>query len=403
MDRKISVRFLKLGMFVSKLDRPWLGTPFPFQGFVIESRKQIGLLKKYCKTLYIDPERGEPADSYLEEQPEPPKKKLFENTVEYPEVNTLEAELPAAKKALEAASQDVEEIMENIRVSQRIDMKAIRQVVTPILESIIRNSDAFMWLSQLREKDSHIYTSAVDGSALAVALGRHIGLPIENLQNLAIGVLLMDIGKTQLPKDILEKSHNLTDEELIEFRKHVDYGIDLLRGKAGITQEILAIVATHHEHYDGSGYPNRLKGAGIPIYGRMAAVIDSYIGLTTARDTGELVSPHEALQIIYNFRDRYFQDEIIEQMLQCLGVYPTGTLVEMSNGEVGIVMAQNRKRRLRPKVMLLLDSNKQAYKDYKVVDLIDQIHDEEGRPYDIQSTLQPGDYGIDAQEFYLAV
>lgn len=402
MDRKISVRFLKIGMFVSKLDRPWLGTPFPFQGFVVKSNEQVAKVRHFCKTVTIDIARGVGADSYLMEQ-KVPKKKLFENTMEYPELSTVQEELPAAKEALESANQDVECIMEDITHSKKINMKAIKNVVVPILESIVRNSDAFMWLSQLREKDAFIYSSAVDGCALAIALGRHIGLPKESMETLAIGVLLMDVGKTMVPRDILENSHQLSDEELVELKKHVSYSLELLRDKPGINKDILDIASTHHEHFDGSGYPEGMVGVSIPIYGRMAAIIDCYVGLTSSRDTGTCMSPHLALQNMYNRRNTHFQDELIEQMLQCMGVYPTGTLVEMSSGEVGIVLSQNRKRRLRPTVMMLLDKDKKKYSEYGVVNLIEQLNDNDGLPYSIKSTLDPGAYGIDAKEFYLDV
>ena len=155
------------------------------------------------------------------------------------------------------------------------------------------------------------------------------------------------------------------------------------------------------ERFDGSGYPSGLEGTHTPVYGRMAAIIDCYDAMISVRPYSSAVSPYTALQEIYNWRNKYFQEELVEQFLQCLGAFPTGTLVEMHSGEVGIVMAQNRTRRMSPKVMLLLDASKQHLPEYLVVDLMNQPHEYSENPMTIVRGLDPGAYDIDPTEFYL--
>jgi HD-GYP domain-containing protein (c-di-GMP phosphodiesterase class II) len=181
-------------------------------------------------------------------------------------------------------------------------------------------------------------------------------------------------------------------------RSHVDHGLTLL-DEAGIANlDVLDIVRTHHERHDGSGYPGGLADHAIPISGRMLGIIDSYDAMSSARPYRAPISRHQALQQIYAARNRLHQAEVVEQFQVCLGVYPTGSLVELSTGEVAIVMAQNQVRRLRPRVAILSEPNKQPLDDFRPVDLM-QLGDDEG--IDIVRSLAVGDYGIDASRFFL--
>jgi HD-GYP domain-containing protein (c-di-GMP phosphodiesterase class II) len=228
-----------------------------------------------------------------------------------------------------------------------------------------------------------------------------MGLPKVDLNILAMGLLLMDIGKMRIPAKVLNKSEPLSEQEFDMVRGHVDYGVEILKKSEGIDIDIINIALTHHERFDGSGYPAGLADIATPVYGRMAAIIDCYDAMTSHRPYCKPVSAYAALQEIYNWRNKYFQEELVEQFLQCLGAFPTGTLVEMHSGEVGIVMAQNRTRRMSPKVMLLLDKNKKNLPEYMVVDLMNQPFDYDQNPLTIVRGLDPGAYGIDPTEFYL--
>ena len=139
----------------------------------------------------------------------------------------------------------------------------------------------------------------------------------------------------------------------------------------------------------------------IPIYGRMAAIIDCYDAMTSERPFSAAKSPYTALQNIYNWRGTAFQPELVEQFLQCMGVYPTGSLIEMTNGEVGIVLAQNTTQRMRPNVMLVLEGDKTPMQEYKTVDLAENYKDSMGYPLNILRGLDPGEYGVDPTEYYL--
>lgn len=409
MERKVSTLYLKKDMYVSSLDRPWDDTPFIIQGFFIRNEEEIRILEKYCDYVCIDTSKGIEAEQYIAEEPSLKTNHYLEKylagdsgkKVKYADKSSPEEERPQARKVLEDASSQISSIMDQVKAGKNLDIKAVRGVVEPMLDSIIRNSEAMMWLKQLRKKDAYTYSHSVGNCALAIAFGRHMGLLKTDIRTLSTGLLLMDIGKVRIPEEILNKTKTLSDEEFREIKKHGMYSVEILNETEGISQDVINIAMTHHERFDGSGYPNGLVGVATPVFGRIAAIIDCYDAMTSKRPYAEPISPHRVLQEIYNWRNRYFQPELVEQFLQCLGVFPTGTLIEMSTGEVGVVLAQNKTRRLMPKVMMLMNSDKKLYDEYKTIDLMKTSQNEAGEPMNILRGLDPGAYGIDPSEFYL--
>ncbi len=410
MDRKVRTAFLKVGMYVSKLDRPWIQAPFLIQGFFIKDESEICALVKYCDYVYIDTELGIQADAYYDtETVIQIKKRLTTNiqvekildtgrkTVDYVDKNTTIEELPEAKAALEKASECVAHIVEHDIRNGQLDIATIKDAVEPILESMIRNSDAFMWLSKMRDHDIHTYEHSVQNCALGIAFGRHLGLNKRELNTFATGLLLMDIGKIRLPKELLLKDTPLTTVEAGLMRKHVAFTVELLGNTKGINEHVINIALTHHERYDGCGYPNGLVGVQTPAYGRMAAIIDYYDAMITTTPNRNAISEHKALQNIYNLRDKYFQQQLVETFMQCMGVYPTGSLVELSSGAVGAVLSQNTQQKLKPKIILLLDENRRPYTKRRVFDLTRQ----DEIPLHILKSLDNHTYGVDVKQVAL--
>ncbi len=408
MERKVHTGYLKIGMYVSNLDRPWLDTPFLLQGFFIRDDEDVRSLQQYCEYIFIDTDKGIGADSYMDvDEPVPSNLHLDQflthnrRSVEYVDLKSSVQEMPIAKTALEGASNKIAKMMENIKAGKSLQLSDVRGVVEPILDSIIRNPDALLWLTRLRQKDSYAYSHSIDNCALAIAFGRHMGLPKDDLRTLAMGMLLLDTGKMKVPDNILNKQGTLTDDEFTEVKRHVEYSVEIIQQIQGIDTDVISIAKTHHERYDGSGYPQGLEANLIPVYGRMAAIIDCYDAMISQRPHCDAISPHAALQKIYSWRNRLFQEELVEQFLQCLGAFPTGSLVEMNTGEVGIVMSQNNTRRLKPKIMMILDSDKTPFGNFKIIDLMTQAADAMGNMINIAKGLEPGAYGIDPGEYYL--
>jgi HD-GYP domain-containing protein (c-di-GMP phosphodiesterase class II) len=408
MEHKVNISSLKIGMFVSNLDRPWIDTPFLLEGFHIENEDDLDTLNKFCSFVYIDPSRGIVSDDYVVEKPNLKTNSYLERylqdskkKVEYEDTKSSKEELPQATIAIDNATIRIAEMMEGLKEGKNLDIDAIKGVVEPILDSIVRNAEAYRWISMMQKKSGYTYSHSVDNCALAITFGRHMGLPKKDLRTLAIGLLMMDMGNLRVPDQILNKKGRLSDAEYKIIQKHVQHSVDILRDTEGMNEDIVNIAITHHERFDGSGYPYGLQGVHIPVYGRMAAIIDCYDAMTSDRPYSPAQSAYSALQDIYNWRGTSFQPELVEQFLQCMGVYPTGSLIEMTNGEVGIVITQNTTQRMRPKIMLLLNEHKEHLTEYKTIDLAKEFEDSSGYPLNVHRGLDPGEHGIDPTEYYL--
>jgi len=407
-EQKVTVGDVKVGMYVSRLDRPWLETRYLFQGFFITNVSDIEELCQHCEYVYVDPERGIASSKPLEmvsgQEAMDSLAHVFRHAnghERYPIINSVEEEMEACRDSRTQLLDVVTGILEHLKAGHTIKLQWVRKAVNGMIASIIRNPDAFFWLTRLKNKDSYAYAHCVDACGLAVAFGRHLGFSKPELENLAIGTLLFDIGKLQLPDELLKKPGRLTDKEFDLIRHHVNFGVSMVREMEGCNNEITSIILHHHERHNGRGYPRAVPGQNIPVNGRIAALVDCYDAITSERAYSPAVSAYDAIRMIYEWRGKDFQADMVEQFIQCIGLYPTGTLVELNTGEIGIVIAQNRLRRLRPKIMLILDKEKVSYGIYPTLDLIEDPVDDDGEQIAVSRPLAPGSYGINASDFYL--
>lgn len=407
-EQKVSVDDVKIGMYVSRLDRPWLETRYLFQGFYINNANDIKELRQQCEYVFVDPERGESSSSPLAMIPRKRETdklaRIFRQAngnERYPVVTSIEEELGSCRESRSDVLDVVTNVLDQLKAGQTIKVQSVRKVVNGMIASIVRNPDAFFWLTRLKNKDTYAYSHCVDACGLAVAFGRHLGFSKPELENLAVGALLFDIGKLQLPDELLKKPGRLTDKEYALTRRHVEFGVQMVSDMEGCNDDIVSIVLNHHERHNGNGYPRGIPGHDIPVNGRIAALVDCYDAITSERPYSTAVSAYDAIQLIYEWRGKDFQTDMVEQFIQCIGLYPTGTLVELNTGEVGLVISQNRVRRLRPRIMLILDKEKVSYGVYPTLDLIQDPVDDDGKLVEISRPLAPGSYGINASDFYL--
>jgi HD-GYP domain-containing protein (c-di-GMP phosphodiesterase class II) len=214
--------------------------------------------------------------------------------------------------------------------------------------------------------------------------------------------MLLDIGKTKIANELLKKPDKPSAEEWKVLRAHVDHGLELLQSSARVDERVGAMIATHHERYDGSGYPKGLEKDAIPMVGRIAGIVDCYDAMTSTRSYAKAKSTYDAVRELNRLSNVWFQGELVELFIQAVGVFPTGTLVELNTGEVGVVVGQNRFRRLRPEIMLILDAQKQVRKEFVIVDLQNFAETTGTSPsLWISRGLEPGAYNIDPTEYFL--
>ena len=403
---KVSVYDLATGMYVSGLDRPWLGTPFFTQGFLLESEEDIARVRDYCEFVFIDTRKSvyippKVTRQNIGERPRIPIEHIFEGRKisSYKDNTSWRDEHPRAKAAMDNLLQDITHIYEHVSASGKVDAIRVKKSADPIIASISRNPDACLWLGRLKQHDKYTYHHSLSVSIWAVALGRQLGLQKHDLRSLAIGGMLMDVGKILVDPELLNANRPLTAEETQEMRHHVAHGVHLVK-KSGIhNQDVLDMVGLHHERHDGTGYPRGLKGNAIPPFARIAAIADTYDAITSERSYAEAKAPAEAIRELYQARDTKFQTELVEAFIQAVGIYPAGTLVELTSGEVGVVVAESRSRRLLPKVILILDARKSEYAKPKLVDLQDTANNGRGNPISISHSLEPGAHGIDISRY----
>lgn len=383
-------------MFVHRLDRDWLGLPFPLEGFLLEEAGELDVLRKHCDFVFVDIHRSRvpvlqgAVDPYAGQD----GRKRYQNQVE------LAEELPRVRLQHARTQEITARVIDDLRAGRKLSLVDVQDAVEPVVQSVLRHADAYLWVNVLKKRDSYEYAHAMNNSLLAAVFGRHLGYPEQTLVALATGGLLLDIGKTAIPVSLLSKVEPLTDADMATLRGHVEQGLALLAGSGIREPEVDVMVRTHHERFDGSGYPNGLVRNQIPLFGRMAGIIDTFDALTSDRSFRKAISPHQALQQIYRWGDRLFQRELVEQFMQCLSVYPTGSLIELNSGEVAIVMAQNQARRLKPRIMVLTDGHKRLRQRFLEVDLLEQGASEV--PREIARTLERGAYGLDPTELYLS-
>jgi HD-GYP domain-containing protein (c-di-GMP phosphodiesterase class II) len=408
ITEKVKVENLDFGMYVSQLDRPWLESPFLLQGFVIKDEKEIAQLREHCEFVYIDLEQSSTPQSRPDSVSPSRARPSRDASPATPETSSkrddrvsVEKEIAFARSARASLKEAVGSLMDAVRDGKKPNVEQLRDSVAEMESSIIRNPDAFMLLRSLQERDSYTYSHCIDTSVMAIAFARHLGLPKDQISDLGLGALLADVGKVRISPDLLTAARRLTGTELEQVKEHVTHSVNIMEELPGMSPRVLSVASTHHERFDGSGYPNGLSGDQIPLMGCIAGLVDWFDALTSDRPYGNAESLQTVVQMLYQCRDASFPGELVERFIQMLGVYPVGTLVELSTGEVGIVIGQNRHRRLRPKVMLVLDCEKKPLHVNPVRDLLSETTAEDGSELTVLTTLSPGAYGISPQDYFL--
>ena len=409
--KEIKVEELEFGMYISELDRPWTDTPFMFQGFILNDDKQLETIKKFCKKVVIDLEKGSdlPDRSQLKAGALKPKLSSssesvlasIKKKVAYKETVSVDQELPVARAVQTRNEVVVKDMFTTLQAGKALDAPRVQEAVTSMTDSVVRNPDAMLLLAKMKEKGGHTLDRAMSVSIYMITFGRFLQLPRDQLDLLGMVGLLQDIGKTRVPEDVLNKKEPLNKVELTVCRSHVSHSVDILKETTGLPAEVPVLAGLHHERYDGTGYMNGLKGIEIGLFGSIAGLVDCFDALTHPRPYAEALAPSNALSLLYNWRDSRFDRPLVEQFIQCIGIYPVGALVELNSGDIGIVIAQNMVRRLLPRVMVVIDAKGNRLNPQLILDLARDPMASKDTPYRIKRTLEKGSVAIDSSEFFI--
>jgi putative nucleotidyltransferase with HDIG domain len=382
-------------------------TPFMFHKFQVKSAQQVDQLKAHCRYVYIDTDKGSDTDSRI---PEPTTVKAPAPGAVRPEPKSagdgepdrisLKEELPAAREIHGETKKVVDNILEDIRLGKTLDTSTAKKSVENIVDSVIRNRDALVCLSQLKNRDEYTAFHSMNVCILSVAFGRTLLLPKEELQLLGIGGLLHDIGKMKVPLDILNKPDKLTDEEFAEMKNHVRYGEEILSQISEIPEKVIQMVGQHHERYNGKGYLRGLQGEQLSLFGQISTIIDIYDAITSDRVYRPGLLPNVALKKMFEWSVTDFNKGLFERFVKSIGIFPVGSLVEVNRSEVGIVIAAHRENAVKPTVRLIKNRDGQAYRPAPVIETTTLDSNTGKEKYQITKVLDPTQEGITVSAFF---
>jgi HD-GYP domain-containing protein (c-di-GMP phosphodiesterase class II) len=413
MKRKVSTDDLTLGMYVAELDRSWESAPFesPFelQGFTVQNVEDLLKVQKLCRHVYIDPKLGVGAKRYLSDEHKfTSALNMMQETAAaapsveyYPEREPLEREVMRAKEILDDMSLVYDQVTRDIESGKTADINAIKNVVGALVESVLRNATASSWLVRLKKQDATAYSHSISVCVLALTLGRFLGLSKKQLNVLGTATLLQDLGKLSIPPYLLSKVERLDAKERELIQLHVHKSIDVIRSMNGVSSKIITVTAAHHERFDGTGYPRGLSQSQIDPLGSISGLVDTYEAMTEDRPYRSAKTGFEALMELYDERGRAHASGLIEQFIQCVGIFPVGGFVKLNTGEVGVVVQRNRIVQLKPRVMILTDAKGEKLPYPQTVDLASQFVLPGRMPKLISKIIDPRDYHIDAGELFL--
>ena len=394
------VNQLKVGMYIVELDRPWLETSFLFQGFELKNEAQIQAVKDVCDYVYIDLTKKSTQKRALPNthQALKPETPLIYTSAPL-KLSNFEKEIPRSQSIYRDTGRHVSEFMERIARGEGIDTKLAKEAVAECVNSILHSPDAILWLSQLKNRDEYTAQHSLNVCVLSIVLGRHINLSETQLNYVGLCGMMHDMGKMLVPLEVLNKPGKLEPEEMEVMQSHAKLGYELLQSSYDMYPGAIEVAYTHHERLDGQGYPRKINHSGLSLFTRIVTIVDIYDAITSDRVYQKGRTHLEATNVMVNCSGTQLDGDLVVKFIESIGVYPPGCIVEMTNGAVAIVVEVNEKTKLRPKIMLILNEDKDPVPE-QVIDLSKMVEDSIGNVYTIKGIIRADQYGIDIGKYY---
>lgn len=402
---KIPVSQLRLGMYITELDRPWLESPFPFQGFEVESKDQLVTLRKSCEFVFIDEdwdrtvtatESGLGARSRISPAQGGETVSRTDLTgLGWRGRGSFRRDMRRVLNTRSKLHQHVQRLLSDVRFGSSADTREARLLTMELVDAAVGNSAAALWLANLETKHEYTASHCLNVCILSIVFGLHLGLSKDSTVELALGALLHDIGKMRTPVSILDKPELLSTDEFDVMKKHPVDGFNILRKHKDVSEKSLEIVQLHHERISGHGYPFGLKGEETPVHVRVVAIADVYDDITSNRVYHEGIPAHTGLNMMFHWAPRDFGEDLIQEFIRCIGIYPIGSLVELDQGMLGIVMSTNPASRLHPIVMLIRDQHGKPYERRPLVNLARPAGSGGESKWSIKRVMDAKECGID--------
>lgn len=372
----IAIGQLRPGMYVQDVNCSWMDHPFVANHFMIHDAKRVNEIKALgVHELYIDTTKGldvageGKSEADLRQDVDARMVQIAQEIQVEPKRVNLAQEVERARQLHGEANRIVRNMVQDIRLGKQIEMEQIEPLVENMVDSIFRNQNALLPLVRLKDHDNYTFQHSVSVCALLVSFARGLKLERKVIKEIAVGGLLHDVGKAKVPDEILNKPAKLTEAEFAKMKSHVVQSIIILQNTPGISQIALDVAGQHHERFDGTGYPNQLKGEQISLYGRMGAIVDVYDAITSDRVYHKGMAPTAALSRLMEWSKYHFDPELVRAYVKCVGIYPTGSLVRLESGRLGVVMEQHEDKMMQPKVRVIFHAEHKHYLPPEELDL----------------------------------
>lgn len=404
---RVPVALLRYGLYVAEPDRPWQEVPVMFQGFEIRDSEELDILRRYCHYVYVEETRSrEDALAGLQKdlqvpagegnaQPGQTDISASLGSARHPEKHQFAKRVQSAARARAHALDFLERTWKDARLGRSVNSRQARAVVENLVAEVSGNASAAIWLTNLKRKDADSTVHSVNVCVLSLAFGMYLGLRGDELHNVGLGALLHDVGKLNQPPEILAKAAPLsaTDWEII--KRHPGEGGDIVASANAMPDAVIDIIRMHHERVDGQGFPAGLQDDDFLYHARIVALVNLYDSLTTTRPYRSGRPADEVLQELYNERHLTVGPELVQEFIQCVGIYPIGSLVELDNDALGVVVGSSPDSRLRPTVLLVHDSAGVPYEKRLLLNLSAEPRRDGPSARGIRRVANPAHYDID--------
>ena len=386
---KMPVDKLALGMFVTAIDHQQSKVAIRNPGQIKHRDAIIKLKQNHVQLVWVDVDRSSDFCGLKNTTRSSSASSLLMRKA----TATRDGRQTQAKKLLAEAKGLIKKVMSETFNGKAIEVGQVEDVADKMIESVIADTDAFKCISALRTKDAYLLEHSINVAFLLVTFGKHLNLEQERLKQIAVGGILHDIGKIHVDNAILHKPGKLTDEEFEHIKLHQVYAVTIMNETKGLSQVSKDVCLMHHEKLDGRGYPNGLKDEQIPLHGRMSCIVDIFDALTATRCYKEAMSPGAAFKVLISLTPFHLDQKLVYEFIRCVGIYPVGSLVQLSDQRIGIVWDSTGRDALHPIVKCFYSTK---HKHYTEVTLVDLLKSE----LNIERGVSPSSLDVDPNPFY---